>query len=37
MLSGTLANIAVKIFGDDLGELRLLARQVQTAMWGRPA
>src|SRR5262249_8118719 len=34
MLSGTLANIAVKIFGDDLGELRLLARQVQTAMSG---
>jgi Cu/Ag efflux pump CusA len=36
MLSGTLANIAVKIFGDDLRELRLLARQVQTAMAGVP-
>src|SRR5437867_2605021 len=34
MLSGTLANIAVKIFGDDLRELRLLARQVQAAMSG---
>src|SRR5581483_9105643 len=32
MLSGTLANIAVKIFGDDLRQLRLLARQAQTAM-----
>ena len=32
MLSGTLANIAVKIFGDDLRILRLLGRQVQTAM-----
>jgi len=36
MLSGTLANIAVKIFGDDLRELRLLAKQVQTAMGGVP-
>jgi len=36
MLSGTLANIAVKIFGDDLRQLRLLARQVQTAMVGVP-
>jgi len=36
MLSGTLANIAVKIFGDDLRELRLLAKQVQTAMSGVP-
>jgi len=36
MLSGTLANIAVKIFGDDLRELRLLAKQVQTAMAGVP-
>src|SRR6185369_3110305 len=35
-LSGTLANIAVKIFGDDLRELRLLARHVQTAMAGVP-
>jgi CzcA family heavy metal efflux pump len=34
MLSGTLANIAVKIFGDDLRELRLLARQVQAEMAG---
>lgn len=32
MLSGTLANIAVKIFGDDLRTLRLLGRQAQTAM-----
>ena len=32
MLSGTLANIAVKIFGDDLRELRLLAKQVQASM-----
>src|SRR5712691_11284095 len=36
MLSGTLANIAVKIFGDDLRELRLLARQVQASMAGVP-
>jgi CzcA family heavy metal efflux pump len=36
MLSGTLANIAVKVFGDDLRELRRLARQVQTAMAGVP-
>lgn len=36
MLSGTLENIAVKIFGDDLTELRLLARQAQTAMSGVP-
>src|SRR6516162_1663278 len=34
MLSGTLANIAVKIFGDDLRILRLLGRQVQSAMLG---
>jgi len=34
MLSGTLANIAVKIFGDDLRTLRLLGRQVQSAMSG---
>ena len=36
MLSGTLANIAVKIFGDDLRQLRLLAKQVQTEMAGVP-
>jgi CzcA family heavy metal efflux pump len=36
MLSGTLANVAVKIFGDDLRELRLLARQAQGAMAGTP-
>ena len=32
MLSGTRANIAVKIFGDDQAVLRELAAQVQTAM-----
>jgi CzcA family heavy metal efflux pump len=32
MLSGTRANIAIKIFGDDLTMLRSLARQVQTAV-----
>ncbi len=32
MLSGTRANIAVKIFGDDLSELRGLARQVEELM-----
>ena len=32
MLSGTRANIAVKIFGDDLPTLRQLARQVQGEM-----
>jgi len=36
MLSGTLANVAVKIFGDDLRELRLLAKQTQSAMAGVP-
>jgi CzcA family heavy metal efflux pump len=36
MLSGTLANIAVKVFGDDLRQLRLLARQVQTQMASVP-
>lgn len=36
MLSGTLANIAVKIFGDDLRQLRVLAKQVQTEMSGAP-
>jgi CzcA family heavy metal efflux pump len=34
MLSGTRANIAVKVFGDDLTMLRSLARQVETAMRG---
>jgi CzcA family heavy metal efflux pump len=32
MLSGTRANIAVKVFGDDLTQLRSLARQMETAM-----
>ena len=32
MLSGTRANVAVKIFGDDLAALRGLAAQVQAAM-----
>lgn len=36
MLSGTLANIAVKIFGDDLRTLRLLGRQAQTGISGVP-
>jgi len=36
MLSGTLANVAVKIFGDDLRELRRLARQTQIVMSGVP-
>ncbi len=34
MLSGTRANIAVKLFGDDLTMLRSLARQVEAAMRG---
>src|SRR6266567_2391387 len=34
MLSGTLANVAVKMFGDDLHELRRLAREAQSAMAG---
>ena len=36
MLSGTRANIAVKIFGDDLATLRDLASRVQTTMQGVP-
>jgi CzcA family heavy metal efflux pump len=36
MLSGTRAAIAVKIFGDDLTELRRLASEVRTAMEGVP-
>src|SRR5207247_830746 len=36
MLSGTRANIAVKIFGDDLRELRRVAREAQGAMSGVP-
>jgi CzcA family heavy metal efflux pump len=34
MLSGTLANVAVKVFGDDLTQLRSLAREVQSSMQG---
>ena len=36
MLSGTRANLAVKIFGDDLGTLRRLAAEVRGAMEGVP-
>lgn len=36
MLSGTRANIAVKVFGDDLIVLRGLGRQVRDAMSGVP-
>ena len=34
MLSGTRANIAVKVFGDDLGTLRRLGERVRDAMSG---
>lgn len=34
MLSGTRANIAIKVFGDDLPLLRSLARQIETAIKG---
>jgi CzcA family heavy metal efflux pump len=34
MLSGTRANVAVKVFGDDLVSLRSLARQIEAAMKG---
>jgi CzcA family heavy metal efflux pump len=34
MLSGTRANIAIKVFGDDLATLRLIARQVRSAVAG---
>ena len=36
MLSGTRANIAVKVFGDDLGTLRRLGERVREAMAGVP-
>jgi CzcA family heavy metal efflux pump len=36
MLSGTRANIAVKVFGDDLVVLRGLARQIEAAMRNVP-
>jgi CzcA family heavy metal efflux pump len=36
MLSGTRANIAVKVFGDDLAMLRVLGKQVEEAMTGIP-
>ncbi|MGB7217395.1 MAG: efflux RND transporter permease subunit [Vicinamibacterales bacterium] len=36
MLSGTRANIAVKIFGDDLGTLRRLGEHVRSVMAGVP-
>jgi CzcA family heavy metal efflux pump len=36
MLSGTRANIAVKVFGEDLGELRRIAGEVREVMSGVP-
>ncbi len=36
MLSGTRANIAVKVFGDDLGTLRRLGENVRNVMSGVP-
>ena len=36
MLSGTRANIAVKVFGDDLGTLRRLGERVREAVGGVP-
>src|SRR5688572_14880451 len=36
MLSGTRANIAIKIFGDDLPTLRALAQQVRSTVAGVP-
>jgi CzcA family heavy metal efflux pump len=36
MLSGTRANIAVKVFGDDLGTLRRLGERVRDVMGGVP-
>ena len=36
MLSGTRANIAVKVFGDDLGTLRRLGEHVRTVVSGVP-
>src|SRR6188508_244423 len=36
MLSGTRANIAVKVFGDDLGTLRRLGERVRTVISGVP-
>jgi CzcA family heavy metal efflux pump len=36
MLSGTRANIAVKVFGDDLGTLRRLGERVRDVMSGVP-
>lgn len=36
MLSGTRASIAIKIFGDELGMLRVLAQKVEAAVRGTP-